>query len=150
MSLPLPTPSATRPQRRVRSAAAGPRVLLVDDNRDAAELLHELLTLRGYRASVAFDAPSALALLREERFDLGVFDIGMPVIDGYELVRRVRDRVGDAMGIVALTGYGQPEDRRRALKAGFDHHLVKPVRPSLLIETLRKLGGEKAAATAST
>jgi len=121
------------------ASASAPRVLVVDDNRDAAELLYELLGLRNFNPTVAYDGVAALDLMRRHDFDLGVFDIDMPLIDGYELARRVRRKVGDGIGLVALTGYGQPADRRRALAAGFDRHLVKPVQPAKLLEVLVEL-----------
>ncbi len=122
--------------------AHAPTVLVVDDNRDAAELLYEFLRLRNFDASLAYDGVAALDLMRRQDFDLGVFDIDMPVIDGYELARRVRRRLGDEMGLVALTGYGQPADRQRALAAGFDRHLVKPVQPAVLTRVLSELAPE--------
>ena len=121
-----------------------PTVLVVDDNRDAAELLAEFLRLRHFESEVAYDGVAALDLMRRQEFDLGVFDIDMPLIDGYELARRVRGRVGDEMGLVALTGYGQPVDRQRALAAGFDRHLVKPVQPRVLMEVLAELAPDGA------
>jgi PAS domain S-box-containing protein len=104
------------------------RVLIVDDNTDAAEMLAEVLTLRGCDIAVAHDAPQALELAASRPFDAALLDIGLPVIDGYELAQRLRtlDNLRDAR-LIAVTGYGQPADKKRALDAGFHHHLVKPV-----------------------
>jgi PAS domain S-box-containing protein len=102
--------------------------LVVDDNVDAAETMTELLNCMGHRAEVAFNASDALVLARKNRPQILLLDIGLPDIDGYELVRRMRAMPETAHStIIALTGYGQPEDIARALKAGFDRHLVKPV-----------------------
>jgi CheY-like chemotaxis protein len=103
-------------------------VLVVDDNADAAAMLAELLGAWGHRARVAHDAPSALSLLRETQVDVALLDIGLPVMDGYELAEQIRrEPRWRAMRLVALTGYGQDSDRRRSQDAGFDAHLVKPV-----------------------
>ena len=105
-------------------------ILIVDDNEDAAEVLSIALEQMGHRTLVATDGPAALALLRSGSWipDVALLDIGLPVMDGYELAGRLRDDpslVG--VRLVAITGYGQASDRRRAEQAGFDHHLVKPV-----------------------
>ena len=103
-------------------------VLVVDDNEDAAMLMADSLERAGYTARVAHDAGEAIALVREWRPRAAILDIGLPVIDGYELARRLRAQPGlDKLFLIALTGYGQAADRERALAAGFDHHLVKPV-----------------------
>jgi signal transduction histidine kinase len=109
-------------------ARAGIRVLVVDDNEDAAEMLAAALASRGAIVQVAHDAPAALQLAATERFDAALLDIGLPVIDGHELAQRLRALASmrDAR-LIAVTGYGQESDRRRALAAGFDHHVVKPV-----------------------
>jgi CheY-like chemotaxis protein len=99
----------------------------VDDNRDAADSLQTLLTLLGADVRVARDGPQALQLVRDYRPNAMLLDIGMPGMSGYEVARLIRaDRKLQQPTIVALTGWGQPEDRRRAAEAGFDHHLVKP------------------------
>jgi len=104
------------------------RVLVVDDNVDAAEMLAEALTLRGCEVELAYDAPQALEIAARSKFDAALLDIGLPVIDGYELAQRLRalDNLRDTR-LIAVTGYGQPADKQRALAAGFHHHLVKPV-----------------------
>jgi PAS domain S-box-containing protein len=112
------------------------RVLVVDDNVDAAEMLAAALTLRGCEVALAHDAPQALELAASRPFDAALLDIGLPIIDGYELAQRLRalDNLRDAR-LIAVTGYGQPADKQRAIAAGFHHHLVKPVDLGLL-ETL--------------
>jgi PAS domain S-box-containing protein len=107
---------------------AGWRVLIVDDNQDAAELLAEALSESGYVVRVALDGAAALRALQEERPDVALLDIGLPVMDGYELARRVRsDPALRSLRMLAVTGYGQAKDRAKAEAAGFDAHLVKPV-----------------------
>ena len=120
---------------RLRGLDRGPsangrplRVLVVDDNKDAAESLALLLQLKGHDVLLAHDGPSALATARERRPEVVFLDIGLPRMDGYEVARQMRrqDEDGPAL-LVAMTGYGQDEDRRRSRDAGFDRHLVKPV-----------------------
>jgi CheY-like chemotaxis protein len=104
------------------------RVLVVDDSQDGADSLGLILQALGAQASVTYDGPSALALLDSFKPDIVLLDIGMPGMDGYDVARRIRaERAFDRVLLVALTGYGQEEDRRRCADAGFDHHLVKPL-----------------------
>jgi PAS domain S-box-containing protein len=115
------------------------RVLLVDDNQDAAELLAEVLREHGYTVSVAFDGPSALRLAHEQAFDIALLDIGLPVMDGYELARHLSElRHLSKIFMVAVTGYGQKSDRDRALGAGFHEHMVKPVDTEALTKLLAR------------
>ncbi len=107
------------------------RILVVDDNLDAAELMGEVLRARGHDVCVAHDGPTALALAAEFHPDIALLDIGLPVMDGYELARRLRGQLG-AVKLIALTGYGQAADRARAKDAGFDLHMVKPVQMDAL------------------
>ncbi|MDN4054085.1 PAS domain-containing protein [Massilia sp. YIM B02763] len=114
-----------------RGAGAGEdaclRVMVVDDNVDAAQMLAALLEVQGHAVSVEYDGGGALARAREERPDVLLLDIGLPDIDGYELARRLRAQPENAGAtLVALTGYGQRQDREEARQAGFDHYLVKP------------------------
>jgi two-component system CheB/CheR fusion protein len=125
-----------------RSAGEGPggpvRVLVVDDNADVAEGLMMLLELLGHRVRVAHDGMAALEAVRVNVPDLMLVDIGLPGMDGYELARNVRqDSRLKGVVLVALTGYGRDEDKRKAIEAGFDEHLVKP----LTVETFQKLLG---------
>src|SRR6202035_1696475 len=104
------------------------RVLIVDDNVDAAESLAMLLRLWGHEVAVAHDGPGALRAAETQPPEVALLDIGLPGMDGYELARRLRPQPGlERTVLVALTGWGQEEDRRRSQEAGFDHHLVKPV-----------------------
>jgi CheY-like chemotaxis protein len=104
------------------------RILVVDDNADAAESLSILLRMQGHEVRVAYDGLEALDLAAELMPDLVLLDIGLPRLDGYEVARRLRQFPGgDGMIMVAVTGWGQAEDRRRSREAGFDHHLVKPL-----------------------
>jgi CheY-like chemotaxis protein len=107
---------------------AGLSILVVDDNEDAAEMLAEVLALVGHRTRAVFDSAGALELAEGFRPDAALLDIGLPGMDGYELARRLRAIPELArICLVAVTGYGQASDRERALQAGFDEHLVKPV-----------------------
>lgn len=114
------------------------RIVLIDDNRDGAESLAMLLRLKGHEVHVAYDGPSGMVLAQKTRPDCVLIDIGLPGMDGYEVARGLR--AGDATGtlLVALTGYGQSEDKRRSQQAGFDYHLVKPVPHEVLDELLRE------------
>lgn len=117
----------------VRRAASGTRVLLVEDNPDTADSMVLLLEMLGHRVDLAPDGASALGLAASRRPEVMLVDIGLPDIDGYEVARRIRDDASFAsVLLVAVTGYGQREDRERALAAGFDHHFVKPVDPDEL------------------
>jgi PAS domain S-box-containing protein len=103
------------------------RILVVDDSIDAAEMLAAALSLKGYNTRVAFDGPAALRIAAEFRPAVVFLDIGLPVMDGYELARRLRAGGLDRCRLIALTGYGQEQDHARSREAGFDAHLVKPV-----------------------
>jgi len=118
---------------------AGIRALVVDDNQDAAESLAMLLTLDGHTVEAVFSAEQALERIPAFQPDAMLLDIGLPGMDGYEVARRVRELPGGGqIRLIALTGYGQVEDRRRALAAGFDDHLVKPVEPTRLAQSLAR------------
>lgn len=112
------------------------RILVVDDNVDAADSLAMLLQVRGDTVRVAYDGEEALAAEEEFRPDALLLDIGMPKLSGYEVARRVRDLRGPGPLIVAITGWGQEEDRQRAREAGFDHHFTKPVDYAALLEVI--------------
>ncbi|MEO8136842.1 MAG: response regulator [Betaproteobacteria bacterium] len=123
-----------------RHVAGGPRILIVDDNADAAETLALLLESAGYDVRTAADGGCALALLDEFTPALAILDIGLPGMDGYELARRLRaDPRISHLRLIALTGYGREPDRARALAADFEEHLVKPVRPDLLLDAVTQL-----------
>jgi CheY-like chemotaxis protein len=115
------------------------RILVVDDNADAAEMMAMLLELDGHEVRVAHDAESALTVAGEFTPDVGLFDIGLAETDGYELARRVRgDHRLVHMYLVAVTGWGQDEDLRRATEAGFDWHLTKPAEPEAVRQVLAR------------
>jgi CheY-like chemotaxis protein len=120
-AMPYPAPSAAAPNR-VR------RILVVDDNLDAADTLAELLRLCGNETSVAHDGLQALEALESERPEIVLLDIGLPKMDGREVCRRAREQDWSKdMVFVAVTGWGQADDRRQSQEAGFDAHLTKPV-----------------------
>jgi CheY-like chemotaxis protein len=148
VELPLvPGPSATdyrpTPRRKIRTVDATAnrpaRILIVDDNEDAAQLLEQFLTELGHQVRTAHDGPSALEVAAAFSPTICLVDIGLPVMDGYEVARRLRqlDGVPRNLRMMALTGYGQETDRRRSTEAGFDGHLVKPVDLEVLVKSLR-------------
>jgi CheY-like chemotaxis protein/two-component sensor histidine kinase len=119
----------------------GRRVLIADDNRDAAESLAVLLRLEGHDVTVVYDGPQALAAFNTLMPEVVLLDIGMPGLSGYEVARRVRQgTLGRAVTLIAVTGWGQETDKAEALAAGFNHHFTKPVRPDRLIDLLRSTG----------
>jgi PAS domain S-box-containing protein len=116
------------------------RILVVDDNVDAAESLALLLRLKAHDVRVAHDGPAALASVAADPPELVFLDIGMPVMNGYDVAQRLRQRPGlERLVLVAMTGWGQEEDRRRSQEAGFDHHLVKPVAPDAVHQLLARV-----------
>lgn len=120
-------------------AAAVARVVVVEDNVDSAEMLCELLGIAGYRCDTASNGLEGLSTIERIRPDVAFVDVGLPGMDGHELARRVRaQRELDGVYLVALTGYGQASDRKRALDAGFDEHLVKPVDPDKVMTLLTR------------
>ncbi len=122
-----PSPHAQAP------SPSGHRLLVVDDNQDAADSLAMLLRLQGHEVRVAYSGMAALELTKDYSPGLVLLDIGMPGMDGYEAARRLRQQPGlQNVVLAALTGWGQQEDRRRSAEAGFDHHLVKPPEPQAL------------------
>jgi two-component system CheB/CheR fusion protein len=125
---------AEAPPRVPKSSGSARRVLVVDDNLDAREALRFLLEDEGHAVATAADGPQALEQARSFLPEIVLLDIGLPGMDGYEVARRLRSVPGcaDAV-IVAVSGYGQAEDRARSSAAGFDEHLLKPVAPDLLL-----------------
>ena len=118
---------------------SGRSILIVEDNADARDVLRVLLELEGHEVETAEEGQAALELARTKDPDIALVDIGLPGIDGYEVARRLRARDPRRPLLIALTGYGQPEDRRRATEAGFDDVLVKPVDPAPLTALLATL-----------
>src|SRR5512145_2652190 len=121
------------------SLPAGRRILIVEDNADAREALRVLLELEGHTVEAADEGGRAIAIARDKDPDIALVDIGLPGVDGYEVARQLRTAPGRRPVLIALTGYGQPEDRQRALDAGFDDVLVKPVDPTALTTLLDTL-----------
>jgi PAS domain S-box-containing protein len=114
-------------------------VLVIEDNDDARETLRVLLEREGHRVAVAPDGPSGLARAEADPPDIVLIDIGLPGLDGYEVARRIRSRRGAGPVLVAVSGYGRADDRRRSAEAGFDAHLTKPVDPEHLVQVLAAL-----------
>jgi CheY-like chemotaxis protein len=113
------------------------RVLLVEDNVDISDVIQMQLRMWGHEVSIAGDGPSGLEAALGQRPDIAFVDVGLPGMDGYEVARQIRKAEGGGrMRLVAMTGHGRPEDRDRALAAGFDAHLVKPVDPRQLRDAL--------------
>lgn len=111
------------------------RVLVLDDDEDTADALAMLLEIRGHTARAVVDGARALATARSFRPEAAVLDIGLPEMDGYEVARRLREEpYGRNMLLIALTGWTDAEHRGRSVDAGFDHHLVKPMELSQLLE----------------
>jgi CheY-like chemotaxis protein len=108
------------------------RILIVDDNVDVANSIAMLLGTIGHETCVAHDGPAALDAADRAQPDIALLDIAMPGMSGFEVARQLRKRFGSALRIVALSGFGQEEDRQQALEAGFDQHMVKPVDPAFL------------------
>jgi len=128
---------------------SGRRVLIVDDNEDAAQSIGLLLQLSGHETRVVTEAAKVIAACEDYKPEVAILDIGLPTIDGYQLARELRRRYGKAqLMLIALTGYGQAEYRERALAAGFDHHFVKPVDPDRLEAAIRGRGAAEEAARA--
>jgi signal transduction histidine kinase/CheY-like chemotaxis protein len=126
------------PQRRP-SIPPPQRIVIVEDNEDSRELMTEILAEQGHSVGAASDGESGVALLLSEPLaDVGIVDLGLPKVDGYELARRVRAVRGSRVFLVALSGFGRPEDRRKALEAGFDVHLVKPADVSEILRLLTR------------
>lgn len=148
-------PAASAPATRGTGRTAGAeeeaevehvlRVLVVDDNEDAADSLAEVLRMLGHDAEVSYSGMSALQMAGDLEADLVLLDIGLPDLEGYEVARRLRRMVPPDTRLVALTGYGSEEDKRLSRQAGFDEHVTKP----LMVETLREVLARAAAQRAS-
>jgi signal transduction histidine kinase len=136
----VPAPDAPQPGRsdaeHAPASLSGIAVVLIDDNRDGADIMSFLLQDFGATVDVAYDGLSGLETVRRVRPAVVLLDIGMPEIDGYEVCRRLRREFGERLGIIALTGWGQDQDRRLAQEAGFDAHLTKPADPGVLAATI--------------
>jgi PAS domain S-box-containing protein len=148
LQLPAAVPCTRSKEGRTRpahaaGAARGKRVLVVDDNRDGAEMISAVLEDAGHEVRIATDPLQALTLATAFQPELAIVDIGLPVMDGYMLARELRRQLGDATPIlIALTGYGQDKDKRKSDEAGFSVHLVKPIDAQPLIKLLDALAGK--------
>jgi CheY-like chemotaxis protein len=133
--------ATTQPHRsRRRAGIRGQRILVVDDNRDGAEMISDVLASVGHDVQIANDPSQALSSADAFRPQVAILDIGLPVMDGYMLARELRARLDKAVPIlIALTGYGQDQDRRRSEEAGFATHLVKPVDAETLVQLVDTL-----------
>jgi len=145
--LPVPTSQPAHegtPPPTAQKPSTAWRILVVDDNVDAADSLAMLFTIAGHDARVAYSSEVALELATEYRPDFVLLDIGLPGMDGYEVARRLRQRSElENLRLIALTGYGQDTDRARSVEAGFDHHVVKPVEFESLSSLLASLAARK-------
>ncbi len=135
----MPPPAKPEPAAVLEPSGIRPRILVVDDHEDARNTLRMMLELLGHPVIEAADGTEALRVAREHNPAVAIVDIGLPGIDGYEVARRMRAEPATRdMVLVALTGYGQEEDRRRALDAGFDDHLVKPADPRRILAAIAR------------
>jgi signal transduction histidine kinase len=136
----LPDVARTGTDARIKIADSAGRILIVDDNVDAASLLADAVEALGHRACVVHDGPAALEIADQFRPDVALLDIGLPVMDGYEVARQLRSHEATApIHLVAITGYGQENDREESRRAGFDAHMVKPVDIAQLAATIEGL-----------
>jgi PAS domain S-box-containing protein len=129
-------------QEAIVAAAQGPtrhrRIVIADDNLDAAQSLAVLLRIEGHDVTVVSDGREALRTIKAVRPEIALLDIGMPEMDGYEVARQVRQStLGRAVTLIAVTGWGQDRDKAQALRAGFNHHLTKPIEPTQLLDLVR-------------
>jgi CheY-like chemotaxis protein len=145
----MPAVGAEMPIHSIETAArvpgadgnGRPGILVVDDNEDFALTLGRMLSARGYEVRVEHDGLAGLATAVSFHPDVAFLDIGMPKLNGYDVCRKLRAEFGDEITLVAVTGWGQEADRRRAREAGFDHHLTKPVDLATVEKLLEKVPG---------
>jgi signal transduction histidine kinase/ActR/RegA family two-component response regulator len=145
---PRPVPEQSAPShngkhgKHSKPAVDSRRILIIEDQPDARRALQRLLQIWGHEVDVAEDGPAGVSAAAKFNPELAFVDVGLPGLDGYEVARRIRAQLGNSVRLVALTGYGQPEDRARALDAGFDLHLVKPVERDQLARTVADAPGK--------
>ena len=140
-----PAPIEAQPTGDRNEEAGGrtQRILVVDDNRDAADSLATMLRMSGHETRTAYDGSEAVQAAQAFRPEIVLMDIGMPKMNGYEAARRIRQESwGERMVLIALTGWGQEEDKRRAVEAGFDHHLTKPIEAAALEKLLAGINSD--------
>ncbi|MET0283362.1 MAG: ATP-binding protein [Polyangiales bacterium] len=145
----LERPSSVTQENTAKIVTRRHDLVLIEDNDDSRELLGLLLSEHGHRVRAAADGLAGVQLALDAQPDVMLVDIGLPGLDGYGVARRVREAYGSAPYLVALTGYGQPEDRRRALEAGFDEHLTKPVDMKVLHGLLGNVSKRRASQLSS-
>jgi CheY-like chemotaxis protein len=134
-----PTPEVLS-EEGLKRKGSGRRVLIVDDNEDAATSLAEFLGLEGHQTWIAHEGLQAIEIAKTRELDIVLMDLGMPGLDGIETARRIRALPGcERMRIAALTGWSQESDRARSREAGFDWHLIKPINTTFLSELIVKL-----------
>lgn len=142
LTIPLIQASAVseRPKGAARTGRRTLRILMIEDNRDAAQALRDFLELSGHEVELAYNGPAGLLAARRFKPEIILCDLGLPGLDGFGVARELRaDNELRQVRLIAISGYGQEEDRRRAREAGFDLHLTKPVDPSDLLQLLHKL-----------
>jgi CheY-like chemotaxis protein len=143
VKLPAAAPGAEPPANGGARPGRPLRILLVEDGEDARRMLKKMLQLDGHEVLEAADGAGGLAVLLEQRPDVALLDIGLPGLDGYEVARRARqDERGRRVRLIAATGYGMPQDVEDARRAGFDGHLIKPLRYPELCQLLREVQAE--------
>ena len=150
VELPLLEKQAQQPapvQSAPSQASASARILVVEDNDDGREMLTTLLEISGYEVEAVGDGQQALVAAEQFRPDIVLLDLGLPLMDGYEVCRRLRGMPAGSAAIIALTGWGAERDRQRTAEAGFDAHLTKPVEPSVLQECLARYAPSRASRT---
>jgi CheY-like chemotaxis protein len=137
--VPAVTESVAQSEKVTALGAAGMLVLIVDDNADAADALSSVLKLAGFKTQVAYAAAEGLVKAASQHPDIVLLDIGLPDMSGHQLAQRLRaEPWGADLQLIAITGWGQEDDRRRSLEAGFDQHLTKPVDPEQLISLITR------------
>jgi len=135
-AIPQPDPSPAQPPTTSRNPGYRPRILIVDDNKVTAQGLSQLLTLLGNETRTAYDGHAAITEALAFRPEFILLDIGLPGMDGYQVAKRLREEGFSDSMIVAITGYGDEEDRRRSKEAGFNFHLVKPIDFNALVSLI--------------
>ena len=134
-------PESIAPLETAKQPAQTSRVLVVDDNRDAADMFVIMLQTFGHEVQATYSSQTALEMAVAYQPDIVLLDIGLPEMDGYEVARHLRQHPQTKdVWVIAMTGYGQDADRQRAEEAGFDYHLVKPIDPEKLQAVLELLG----------
>ena len=123
---------------QTEAIATPARILVVDDNEDAANSLATLLEVMGYHVRTAYDGPEGIEAADEFEPAVALLDIGLPRLSGYDIAKHVRGTRGEDVLLVAITGWGQEDDRRRAHEAGFDHHFTKPADFDVLLALIDK------------